>query len=216
MKVCCISDTHEMHERLQIPPCDLLVHAGDITFHGNPERVRDFDRWCHTLIEAGITKGAVCIAGNHDFVFEQKPALGRSCLKTVQYLEDSCTAIAGIRIYGTPWQPWFYDWAFNLKGEDELKKKFDLIPPNLDILICHSPPAGILSHNAEGEDCGSTSLLETIYRVRPRLVVFGHIHESYGVEVHDGITFVNASVCTLEYEPVNLPVVVELDILREE
>ena len=93
-----------------------------------------------------------------------------------------------------------------LKTEEELKQKFDLIPEGTDILICHSPPAGILDRNVFGQSCGSSALLKSIYRVRPRVVVFGHIHESYGRVEKDGIFFVNASTCTTDYRPRNPPV----------
>ena len=210
MRICCVSDTHEMQDRIKIPPSDLLLHAGDITFRGDPNRVREFDDWCSRLISDGIVGKVVCIAGNHDFVFQEKPELGRACLKSIRYLEDSELRIDGFRIYGTPWQPWFYDWAFNLKGEHLLKEKFDLIPEGIDILICHSPPFGILSKNEHGQECGSYSLLEAIERARPRLVVFGHIHEGYGKVERNGILYVNASICTVKYEPLNQPILVEL------
>lgn len=212
MRICCLSDTHEMHSRIQLPKADLLVHAGDLTFRGDPEKIREFNEWCRGVVRDGLAKAVVCIAGNHDFLFQEKPAFAKSLMTACAYLEDSGTVIDGAHVYGTPWQPWFYDWAFNLRAETELKAKFDLIPARTQVLICHSPPKGILDANREGESCGSSALLEAIERVRPKLVVFGHIHEGYGVLTRDGITYVNASICTPAYDPTNAPVLIDLDL----
>ena len=210
MKICCISDTHEMHRSIVVPKSDVLLHAGDLTFRGDPAKVVEFNQWCRQLLQQMLVREIICIAGNHDFIFEDHPTKARSLLTAVTYLEDSEAVVAGIKCYGTPWQPWFFDWAFNLRTEKQLKAKFDRIPEGTQILICHSPPRGILDANTAGEHCGSAALLDAVYRVRPKLVVFGHIHEAYGMLVKDGMTFVNASTCTLDYKPVNPPIVVEL------
>lgn len=212
IKVCCISDTHERHRRVELPECDLLLHAGDLTFQGSPGSIKDFNEWCGQILKEGKAREIVCIAGNHDFVFQTQPRFARSLITNARYLEDGPTAFEGLKIYGTPWQPWFYDWAFNLKTEEELKQKFNQIPRSTDILLCHTPPLGILDTTYLGRACGSSSLLRAVYRVRPKLVVFGHIHESYGLVEREGIVFVNASSCDMNYQPVNPPHVIELPL----
>jgi len=206
MKVVCLSDTHERHEDIRVPEADLLLHAGDFTFRGEAFAIIKFNSWLHSLPH----KNKVVIAGNHDFLFQNNRAVARSLLSAATYLEDSGTVIDGLKIWGTPWQPWFHDWAFNLISEAELKEKFDLIPEGTDILIAHSPPKGILDRTGMGVQVGSSALLEAIYRIKPRLVVFGHVHEAYGITEKDQMIFVNACNCNLAYHPVNRPIVVEL------
>ena len=115
IRVACISDTHEMHRSISIPSVDLLLHAGDLTFQGDPEKVIEFNDWCGSLIVGGIAKQIMCIAGNHDFLFQNHPEKAASLITKAVYLEDSSYSFSGLRIHGTPWQPWFYVWAFNLK-----------------------------------------------------------------------------------------------------
>lgn len=211
MRICCISDTHEHQDRLEIPRSDLLLHAGDITMMGDPDALKRFQDWCLRLLENQMVRKIIVVAGNHDFLFEQEPERATSIFDGITYLQDSLTTWEGLRFYGTPWQPWFYDWAFNLRTEEELRSKFALIPENTDVLITHGPPRGILDRTVRGLPVGSIALLERILEVRPKLVVFGHIHEGYGMVERDGIRFVNASICDVHYRPVNQPVLVDVD-----
>src|SRR4051794_33499553 len=122
--------------------------------------------------------------GNHDFIFERQPDLVPKSLRWT-YLQDSSVEIDGLKIYGTPWQPWFYDWAFNL-SEEELAKKWEMIPASTDILVCHGPPRGYGDVTQDNRRVGSPSLWDAIFRIRPRLCVFGHIHEGRGRWAVDG------------------------------
>ncbi|HNC99840.1 MAG TPA: metallophosphoesterase, partial [Myxococcota bacterium] len=113
-------------------------------------------------------------------------------------------------IWGSPWQPRFFDWAFNLDRGEPLRRVWQKIPDGIDILVTHGPPKGILDRVQRGGEVGCEELREALRRVRPRLHVFGHIHEAYGQLHLDGTHFVNAASCNLDYRPVNPPVVVEL------
>lgn len=209
MRIVCISDTHN-HE-ISVPDGDLLIHAGDLTMGGTlPEVVAAID-WLDSLPH----KWKVFIAGNHDFLFERDPVVARSIYnsKDLIYLEDEFTNIQGFKIYGSPYQPWFFDWAFNLERYDgSLQRKWSMIPDNTNILITHGPPKGILDRVKRGENVGCYDLMSRIENLRHlKLFVCGHIHEGYGqVEYHNGVKFVNASNCNLGYDPVNLPIVVNL------
>ncbi|CAF1658383.1 unnamed protein product, partial [Adineta ricciae] len=57
-------------------------------------------------------------------------------------------------------------------------------------------------------------LLARVQKIRPRLHVFGHIHEAYGQEEHGSTIFVNASTCNLRYKPNQPPIVVDLAIKK--
>jgi Icc-related predicted phosphoesterase len=206
MKVVCISDTHGLHERVDVPDGDLLIHAGDITNLGEIERVRSFDDWLATLPHPN----KVVIAGNHDSCFERTPEVAAALITHAHYLVDSAVEILGRKIYGSPWQPWFMDWAFNLPRGEPIRRKWNQIPADTDILVTHGPPATRGGNTAYGDDAGCADLKEAVERVQPALHVFGHIHEGYGIYPQPDTTYVNASICTIGYEPVNPPVVIEL------
>ena len=206
MRIVLISDTHGFHRSVRLPEGDLLIHAGDLTNHGEIEQVADFNDWLGALPHPR----KIVIAGNHDFCFEKSDRAAR-LLTNATYLLDSGTTVSGLRIWGSPWQPWFFDWAFNLQRGPEIRAKWKLIPDGTDILVTHGPPLRFGGRTVSGEDAGCADLRDEIRsRVHPRLHVFGHIHEGYGIFRDGGTTFVNASICTVEYHPNNRPVVVDL------
>lgn len=196
----------------------MLVHAGDLTLRGTEPELAAAVAWLVGLPHPR----KVVIAGNHDWLFERQNTQARKMLSAVTYLQDSGVTIDGLRFWGSPWQPWFMDWAFNLRRGAPLRAKWDLVPEGTDVLVTHGPPQGILDQVAgfvpraisalagRSEHVGCEELRVAVRRLRPRLHVFGHIHEGYGREEHDGTTFVNASSCDGAYRPVNAPVVVDL------
>ena len=196
MKIVCLSDTHMEHEQLAVPDGDVLIHAGDSTYRGAvPELVR-VNAWLGTLPH----RHKIIIAGNHDWLFETDPSLAESLMTNAIYLRDSATSIAGVKFYGAPWQPWFMDWAFNLQRGAEIKRKWDLIPTDTDVLITHGPPQGILDivpdyRTGLDINVGCEELAPAIARVKPKLHIFGHIHEGYGQLERDGVTYINAANC---------------------
>ncbi|KAF7237645.1 Metallophosphoesterase domain-containing protein 1 [Varanus komodoensis] len=113
-------------------------------------------------------------------------------------------------------QPWFYGWGFNLPRGQALLEKWNLIPDGIDILITHGPPLGFLDWVPKKmQRVGCVELLNTVQRrIQPRLHVFGHIHEGYGVMADGTTTYVNASVCTVNYQPLNPPIVIDLPTPR--
>jgi 3',5'-cyclic AMP phosphodiesterase CpdA len=221
MRIVCISDTHMRHG-IDIPYGDILLHAGDATFHGYRHEVEEFGEWFGS--QPHMHK--VFIAGNHDTSFEDSPNQARAWLEKASdgqiiYLQDSFVNLEvdgeTVKVYGAPWQPWFFDWAFNLRTDTELKSKWDRIPKNTDILITHGPPYKLCDITMRGEHVGCRELRKAIQRVRPKLHVCGHIHEGYGVEEWMGVTIANASICNARYNPVHEPLVFELKdgILRD-
>jgi len=124
---------------------------------------------------------------------------------------DSSTTIDNWFIWGSPWQPYFHNWAFNLQRGPEIKEKWDLIPNNVDILMTHGPPEGHGAYTFDAIDAGCADLLDTVKnRVKPLVHVFGHIHEGYGVTSDRTTMFINGSICTFAYQAINKPIVFDL------
>lgn len=209
-RVVCISDTHERHEEIALPAGDLLICAGDITANGRLTSLERFARWMNRQPH----RHKVLIAGNHDFCFEEKPDLARQvlrdCAPGVSYLQDSAIVIEGLRVWGSPWQPRFFDWAFNLDRGEALAEKWALIPDDTDILVTHGPPFGVLDVTPAGMRVGCEALAQRLETLRMRLHVFGHIHHSYGVLEHASRVSVNASTCDEGYQARHAPIVVDL------
>lgn len=231
----CISDTHGKIEgsKLHMPPGDVLLHAGDFTQKGHMNEIQKFNSYLGAL----PYKVKVVIAGNHDLTFDdniteaslrtfgvQKSTvesyLSERGLKSVKqmltsaiYLEDSLVTVCGIKIYGAPWQPVFCDWGFNLNRGEDILKKWQTIPADLDILMTHGPPVGHGDLTGGNNNVGCVELLNTVQkRVKPKFHVFGHIHEGYGVTSDGYTTFINASTCTRRYLPTNAPIVFDFII----
>ncbi|MEW6130254.1 MAG: metallophosphatase domain-containing protein [Acidobacteriota bacterium] len=217
MRLVITSDCHGMLDRVQLPAGDMLIIAGDVFRNHSGKADIDasfqlndlasFDEYCAEL----PFKKILLIAGNHDWVFQiYKPA--HTSLKHIIYLEDSGVEIAGIKFYGSPHQPWFFDWAFNEpRGGAALRHYWSLIPDDTDVLITHGPPLGILDQPfGRGEHAGCELLLKRVEEVNPRVHCFGHIHGSYGKRQIGGTLFLNASLCNEAYQPVNAPHVVDL------
>lgn len=209
-RIVCISDTHLVHERSHwpVPDGDILLHAGDATRMGTPEEIERFNQWFCGLPHPH----KVFVAGNHDFGFQTDPSHSRALLDPgIHYLEDSSVELDGLTIWGSPWTPKFFAWAFMLRRGASIRAKWELIPDDIDVLITHGPPLGILDRTRRGVDAGCADLLaEVTERIHPRLHLFGHIHEGYGRHDRDGQCFVNASSCDVQYRLVNPPILVEL------
>jgi predicted phosphodiesterase len=217
----------------ELPTGDVLIHAGDCTNVGKPQEVIEFVEW---FMNVKGFDSKIFIAGNHDFAFEKKNQphhkgdfdwywnlMNNENLSQsdVDYLEDSEFIIESpefsrpIKFWGSPWQPWFYDWAFNLPRQgDELDQKWSMIPNDTDVLITHGPPNGILdlvnNFRQPNRNVGCELLRFHMERIKPSLNVFGHIHEGYGYKRIDNTLYVNASICTEQYRPSNKPIVVDL------
>lgn len=207
MKIVCISDTHSFHVGLKIPAGDVLIHAGDISEQGYPAEIIDFLRWFSSLPHAH----KVFIAGNHDWLFEREPEFAATLIPDgLTYLQDSGCEIDGLKIWGSPVTPRFFDWAFNRERGEEIQKHWRLIPPETDIVVTHGPAWGILDQNYQRKSQGCVDLMHRLQAVRPRLHVCGHIHSGYGTATLGTIRMVNASVCNEAYRPINDPVVVTI------
>jgi predicted phosphodiesterase len=228
MKFVCISDTHLNHPNLNDYPADVILYCGDSTLSGTLKEVLQFLEWFKSLNYAF----KIMIPGNHDFLFQDNFDLckilcierGIICLNNSitwvprkieninQEKFDPYTTPIGaprpFKIWGSPITPYYGGWAFNKYRGDQIKKYWDLIPDDLDILITHGPPAkvGNLGVVVKGEDVGCEDLKNTVLIKKPKYHIFGHIHEGYGIYVDDNTTYINCALLDK-----NKPVVFELE-----
>lgn len=225
--ICGISDTHTYHRKVEIPKCDILCVSGDLTYKGERHVLVDFDKWCGNLKEQQLVKEVVIIAGNHDLVFDSAKynsynPYAKDIFTNCIYLENSSCEVLGLKIYGSPATPAFCNWAFNYTHQ-ELVGIFSKIPEDTDILLTHGPCYKILDNvarwetkvTAKGErtvkkidHVGCKALLEVVGRVKPKLHIFGHLHDGHGKYLGEDTIFINGSICTEQYQPTNQPIVV--------
>jgi len=215
LKVTLISDTHTKHHLCEndLPGGDILIHAGDFMSTGyHKAEAEEFFQWFDSINNYD-TK--IFIAGNHDRLMENDPTKMLGILtgyKTIEYLQDEDLVLYfdgpngdcpedNIRIYGSPWQPEFYNWAFNLpRNGEELKAKWNAIPDNTDILITHGPPFGYQDiPGGQSIRVGCDLLRYRVDEIRPKIHVFGHIHGGWGHYYNGHTHFFNASVLDERY-----------------
>lgn len=202
MKIIAISDTHNKHKSIIIPDGDVIVHAGDISSMGHKHEIINFFKWFSKLPH----NHKILIAGNHDFYFQYPESIIKEILpQNIIYLYDEEIVIDGVKFWGSPYTPVFGNWAF-MKSEKELEEHWKKIPEDVDVLITHGPPQGILDY--EMGDKELMSKLTTI-SCHPKIHIFGHIHEGYGIETKGVTKFVNASILDEKYEIINKPIVIE-------
>lgn len=208
MKFVAISDTHCRHRSLRLPKGDVLLHAGDISYKGNKPEIADFLDW----FAKQPFQHKVFIAGNHDFFFEkEKDVLIRSMVPaSVHYLKDEAVDLNGIKIWGSPYTPWYYLWAFSKRRGKPLADHWSKMPEGIDVLLTHGPVFGILDTVLNEQHAGDKDLLKRVLEVKPKVHICGHIHESYGMVKRHNIKFINACILNEAYELANKPFVFEL------
>lgn len=207
--ICHFSDTHTLHNKIpNLLGAKIAIHTGDISSRGYKAEIKNFLEW---YSKQSQFEYKILISGNHDFFFEKasKDEIDELLAEypNIIYLNDSGVEIEGINIWGSPVQPWFWDWAFNRQRGEDIKKHWDLIPLNTDILAVHGPPRDYLDWVLRNlEKVGCEDLRKTIWN-NPNIkaVLFGHIHEAYG-HIQDGDKhFFNSSILNAQYEIKNSP-----------
>ena len=208
-----IADTHGLQEEIKLQKGTILIHTGDITEYGTEEEVIDFLQW----FARQPFKYKIFIAGNHDLFFEECTAVKRKKIipKGIIYLQNSGVEIEGLKIWGSPVTPYFLGMAFNARSGKDIKKIWNKVPLDTDILITHGPPKGILDN-----DFGCEELLNTVVAVQPKIQCFGHVHGRNGMVNFNQTMFINGAVVN-RLEPmdtafyiVGKPVCVELNVRK--
>lgn len=212
-KITFISDTHTKHNHLtnDLPGGDILIHCGDISSRGYINEIKNFLEWFDGI------KGyeyKIFIAGNHDFGFQDNPKECFELLKnysSITYLEDNSIIIDGIKIYGSPWQPRFHNWAFNVNRGWGIAQKWEKIPQDTDILITHGPLLGILDITNSNERVGCQDLYNKVMEINPKVHAFGHIHSARDIKQVDDTLYINACCLGEDYLYQNAPITIEYD-----
>lgn len=209
MLITVISDTHGKHEQLELPPVtDMIIHAGDFSNVGRLPEIQSFLDWYTTLPHAY----KLLVGGNHDFLLERSPAIFQSLLPdNIIYLENEAIEIEGIRFWGSPITPFFFNWAFNRHRGPKIQRYWNKIPEDVDVLITHGPPKGFGDVTVRGDVVGCEDLLDRVLEVKPKYHIYGHIHEGYGIYPTKHTTFVNASNMDEKYQMVNKAVVLNVE-----
>jgi len=215
VRITTISDTHTKHMELNgfLPGGDILIHAGDISNRGSSVDITEFCEWFDS-IDNYNTK--IFIAGNHDFGFQKRAEEISQIVnsyKWINYLEDNWITIDGIKVWGSPWQPEFYDWAFNLPRQGvELQEKWNRIEDDTDILITHGPAWGYVDKViGRNQSLGCELLTNRIMAFKPKIHICGHIHSGYGYTTNRDTHFINASVLDERYEFTQNPLTFDWD-----
>jgi predicted phosphodiesterase len=207
MRLVAMADTHLFHEDddFPVPDGDVLIHAGDLCRGGSLQELERAAAWLRALPH----RHKIVVAGNHDRAFEASDFAHARALFAgwAEYLEDAETKIDGVRFYGSPWQPEFHAWAFNLPRGAPLADKWKMIPADTDVLITHGPPRGFGDRATMPNRLGCDDLLTRVRAVKPSVHLFGHIHEDGGAWDDDGTWLVN---CTT-WECERAPTIVDLD-----
>jgi len=127
------------------------------------------------------------------------------------YLEDESVQVEGYKFYGSPVTPTFHNWAFMMDRGPDIRRAWEKIPEDTEVLITHGPPLGQGDRCKGGHRAGCMDLLHAVQqRVRPLYHIFGHVHEGYGTTT-DGLTkYINASTCNFQYRPVHPAIVFDL------
>jgi Icc-related predicted phosphoesterase len=209
MRFVALSDTHNLHDYLRVPEGDVLLFGGDMCGRGSMKEVRAFGEF----LSRQPHPHKVVIAGNHDWPFQLEADSVLEALGDVVYLQDEEVVLDGVKIYGSPWQPEFFQWAFNLPRGAPLRKVWSKIPNDTQVLMTHGPPHGILDLTSRGTAAGCEALRERIEELPSlRAHVFGHIHEAYGrYELNQCVCY-NASICDIyQRKAVNPPWVFDLE-----
>ena len=218
MKIACISDTHTLHRRMKfrVPEADVLVHAGDMTNIGRPDELKLFAGWMAE--QPHNYKLAICgnhermVSGNTSYVEDLFADFG------IQLIHNKTVEIAGIKFYGEPRTPEFFDWGWMYKRGSEAAAIWSQMPDDTDVLVCHGPPLGYVDMCPDWADrtalvhVGCKEQMDRLHQVKPKYVICGHIHESYGFTKYSYGYVINASICTNRYKPDNPPIVIDTDL----
>jgi Icc-related predicted phosphoesterase len=229
MRLAAVSDLHG--QLPVIPPCDLLIVAGDVcpdavdrqpSWEAPELQKAWFDREVRAWLAAAPAAHKILTWGNHDtcgarcdFAADDPDVADSRALQIVNTRATSIThGDRRISLFASPWCNPCGMWVF-WQQRPELARIYDTIPDGIDILVSHQPPYGYCDGAFEwGTDrvnpSGSRELLAAIDRVKPKVVICGHIHEGHGFAERNGTRIFNVSVVDEHYRLVHPVTMIDL------
>ena len=215
IKIVIISDTHNRHAQVPQGEGDLLLHAGDLTSGGTPAEAQLVLDWLAT--QKKYYKHVIFTAGNHDYFFQWENSLAEEMARErgIVYLQQKEVVVEGLNIWGSPVTPNYGSMAFNADRGHNIRRIWEMIPMDVNILLTHSPPMYMHDKVQEQDGrmrySGCEDLANHVQHRKPVLHCFGHIHNQYGFTKFNDITFVNASVLNDDYVFAHQPITAYLD-----
>ena len=232
MRIVALSDQHGFLP--DVPPCDLLIVGGDVC----PDRVDGalaehspavqkawFDDHARPWLARAPATHKILTWGNHDWCGQacdfSDDFPGRAYSTTLQVVVDAGTRVPSaheaermVSVWATPWSNQFMHWAF-MKARPDLAQVYAAIPDGIDILVSHQPPLGHGDRHhppgaEEAEHLGNPDLLAAIDRIKPRVVICGHIHGGHGRFDYNGTPIYNVSVVDDSYRLVRPATVIDV------
>lgn len=208
-----IADTHAAHNEVHPPMADILVVAGDILGHGEVRELGAFNEWLGTLPH----KHKIVVGGNHDWALLDNVRAARAILWRAIYLDTEAVEVMGIKFFGCPWTPDFYDWAFMYpRGGERAKAIWNQVPEDTNVLVTHGPPAGLTlgrtraCFNHGTEDAGCVDQRNRIEQLPLLRATFcGHIHPGAGIDYIGKVACHNVAVVDDHYRVVRHGLVYE-------
>ncbi|KAL8646493.1 MAG: hypothetical protein Q9226_006832 [Calogaya cf. arnoldii] len=205
------SDDKSHAYRDPLPSADVLLHAGDITIAGyihEYESMVDMISKADAELKIVIAGNHDVTLDEPYYEKTGKRKFHRNIGEDIEvvrelwtgekakkagivYLEEGVKTFtlsngAQFTVYASPYQPEFCNFAFPYRRDEDRFNQHAQNPipdhPEIDILLTHGPPAGILDQTSRGEQVGCEHLLRAVRRCRPRLHCFGHIHEGWGAQ----------------------------------
>ena len=191
-----ISDTHGLVDitSLNYSDADVFIHAGDLTKRGRKEQLKRVLREISKLPH----EHKLIIAGNHDHCMAWSDLTDLYAEYGVVCLHNASTEINGVKFFGTPYTPRYGTWDFML-WERDLCEMTNTFPTDVDVFISHGPPYRILDTTYYCKHAGSTSTRLFLDKVKPKVMICGHIHESHGSQVYEETTVYNVSIVDHQY-----------------
>ena len=209
MRIVFISDTHGLHRELGLPGGDMIIHGGDFCGGDSRRDSEDFLEWFDGL----DFRYKLFTAGNHDFFADKHQTEFSAMIPSgILFLNDRGIEIEQLSFWGSPVQPGLQGWAFGKRRGAEMQPHWELIPSEVDILLTHTPPWGILDQSRSGYSLGCEELRSELdQRIHPSYHLFGHVHASYGMHEMAGTVYMNGSNMDSDRGLVNDPLVFEIE-----
>lgn len=205
MKIICIADTHNKHQQILIPAGDIIIHAGDFSEAGTRRETLEFLNWFSSLPH----QHKILVPGNHDFFLEKNVEdLDKIVPAGIHCLINKGIEIKGVKFWGSPYTPGESNWAFTRPRGAAIRSCWDRIPEDIQFLITHTPPYGILDQLDDRRHVGCEQLNERLKVLKLPYHIFGHIHHEYGIVRTRETVFVNAALLDDRFRLINSPLVI--------